>query len=235
MHMSEVPEGTGARLILERSKKHLTREERVAFGFIAACGVGAVIFGGLSFFSNVKKPFLISYTGPRYVTSAEKESEQTALQRITDTDEDGVSDYDELNIFSTSPYIADSDSDGKSDGSEILAGGDPNCASGKTCASTELIQSGANSAFLNAQAPEASETAVPTLDDTVNVLQELSVEEVRTFLESLGVEANQLAQLSDEEVMALYQEALGQAATELQNSDISAGGAEETEEATTTP
>ena len=67
------------------------------------------------------------------------------------------------------------------------------------------------------------------------MLQELSVEEVRTFLESLGVEANQLAQLSDEEVMALYQEALGQAATELQNSDISAGGAEETEEATTTP
>lgn len=234
--MSEVPEGTGARLILERSKKHLTHEERVAFGFIAACGVGAVIFGGLSFFSNVKKPFLISYTGPRYVTSAEKESEQTALQRITDTDEDGVSDYDELNIFSTSPYIADSDSDGKLDGSEILEGGDPNCAIGKTCASTELIQSGANSAFLSAQAPEAPDAAtVPTLNDAVSELQNLSVEDVRKLLESSGVDMDQLAQLSDEQVMALYQEALGQAATELQNSDISAGGAEETEEATTTP
>ncbi len=234
--MSEVPEGTGARLLLERSKKHLTHEERVAFGFIAACGIGAVIFGGLSFFSNVKKPFLISYTGPRYVTSAEKESEQTALQRITDTDEDGVSDYDELNIFSTSPYIADSDSDGKLDGSEILEGGDPNCATGKTCASTELIQSGANTAFLNAQAPEAPDpAAVPTLDDAVSVLQGLSISEVRQLLESSGVEADQLAQLSDEQVMALYQEALGQAATELQNSDISAGDTEETAQATTTP
>jgi len=234
-HMSEVPEGNGARLLLERSKKHLTREERVAFGFIAVCGVGAVIFGGLSFFSNVKKPFLISYTGPRYVTSAEKESEQTALQRITDTDEDGISDYDELNIFSTSPYIADSDSDGKLDGSEILEGGDPNCATGKTCASTELIQSGVDSAFLNAQAPQAPEAAVPTLNDAVSVLQDLPVAEVRQLLEKSGVEADQLAQLSDEQVMALYQEALGQAAAELKNSDVSTGGAEETAQATTTP
>jgi len=233
MHMSEVPEGTGARLLLERSKKQLTHEERVAFGFISACGVGAVIFGGLSFFSDVKKPFLISYTGPRYVTSAEKESEQTALQRITDTDEDGISDYDELNIFLTSPYIADSDSDGKSDGSEILAGDDPNCPAGKTCASTELIQSGANSAFLNAQAPEAPETAVPTLDDAVSELQNISVQEVRELLVGAGIEADQIAQLSDEQIMELYQQALSQAASELENS--AASGAEETTQATATP
>lgn len=220
-HMSEVPEENGARLLLERSKKHLTREERVAFGFIAACGVGAVIFGGLSFFSTIKKPFLISYTGPRYVTSAEKESEQVALQRIADTDKDGISDYDELNIFSTSPYIADSDSDGRQDGVEITEGGDPNCALGKTCASTELIQAGANSAFLNAQAPTApAATETPTLNDAVSVLQGLSVSEVRELLQGSGVEAEQLAQLSDEEIMALYQDALGQAATELQETDI---------------
>ena len=231
--MSEVPEENGARLLLERSKKHLTREERVAFGFIAACGVGAVIFGGLSFFSNVKKPFLISYTGPRYVTSAEKESEQTALQRISDTDEDGISDYDELNIFSTSPYIADSDSDGKSDGSEILAGDDPNCAAGKTCASTELIKSGVDSVFLNAQAPKEADTVAPTLEDAVGALQQLSVEEVRQMLEGSGVDVSTLSNLSDEEVMQLYQEALGQAAVELQNTDLSADAAGET--GTTTP
>lgn len=232
VHMSEVPEGNGARLILERSKKHLTREERVAFGFIAACGVGAVLFGGLSFFSNVKKPFLISYTGPRYVTSAEKESEQTALQRITDTDEDGVSDYDELNIFATSPYIADTDSDGRTDGAEILEGGDPNCALGKTCISSELIQSGASAAFLEAQVPEAPELAqVPTIEEAIGALQSLSVEEVRQMLAESGVDADQLAQLSDEQVMALYQDAISQAAIELQ-ADASV---EEAVDVTTTP
>lgn len=232
MHMSEVPEENGARLILERSKKQLTREERVAFGFIAVCGIGAVLFGGLSFFSNVKKPFLISYTGPRYVTSAEKESEQIALQRITDTDEDGISDYDELNIFATSPYIADTDSDGRPDGTEVLEGGDPNCALGKTCVSSELIQSGANAAFLESQAPESPEAAqVPTLEETLGALQSLSVEEVRQMLGESGVDTDQLAQLSDEQVMALYQDAINQAAVELQ-ADASLEG---TVDVTTTP
>lgn len=232
MHMSEVPQENGARLILERSKKHLTREERVAFGFIAACGVGAVLFGGLSFFSNVKKPFLISYTGPRYVTSAEKESEQTALQRITDTDEDGISDYDELNIFATSPYIKDTDSDGRADGAEILEGGDPNCALGKTCVSSELIQSGASAAFLESQVPQAPETIeTPTLEEAIGALQGLSVEDVRLMLGESGIEADQLAQLSDEEVMALYQDAVNQAAAELQAST----SVEEGVDGTTTP
>lgn len=232
MHMSEVPEETGARLLLERSKKHLTHEERVAFGFVAACGIGAVIFGGLSFFSNVKKPFLISYTGPRYVTSTEKESEQTALQRITDTDEDGISDYDELNIFATSPYIADTDSDGRADGTEILEGGDPNCALGKTCVSSELIQSGASAEFFESQAPESPEVVqVPTLEETLGALQSLSVEEVRQMLGESGVDADQLAQLSDEQVMTLYQDAINQAAAELQT-DASLEGAVDV---TTTP
>jgi hypothetical protein len=214
--MSEVPQENGARLVLERSKKNLTREERVAFGFIAVCGAGALIFGGLSFFSNVKKPFLISYTGPRYVTSAEKESEEVARQRITDTDSDGISDYDELNIFATSPYITDTDSDGRPDGAEILEGGDPNCALGKTCASSELLQSGVTAGFLETQAPAVTGTDVPSLEETVGALQQLSVGEVRQLLISSGADQTTLDALSDEQVMALYLEALGQASTELE-------------------
>lgn len=217
--MNEVPQENGARLVLERSKKQLTREERVAFGFIVACGVGAVVFGGLSFFSNVKKPFLISYSGPRYVTSAEKESEEVARQRITDTDDDGISDYDELNIFATSPYIADSDSDGRSDGAEITEGGDPNCALGKTCASSELLQSGVTPGFLSTTAPDASQAAstnIPSLEQTVGALQQLPIDQVRQLLISSGVDEASLSSLTDEQVMSLYLEALGQASTDLQ-------------------
>lgn len=216
--MNEVPQENGARLVLERSKKDLTREERVAFGFIAACGVCAVIFGGLSFFSNVRKPFLISYTGPRYVTSEEKESEEVARQRISDADEDGVSDYDELNIFATSPYIADSDSDGRSDGTEITEGGDPNCALGKTCASSELIQSGVTADFLQTQAPDASQasTDIPSLEETVGALQQLSIGEVRQLLVESGVDQASLDALSDDQVMDLYLQALGQASVDIQ-------------------
>ena len=221
--MSEVPQENGARLVLERSKKKLTHEERVAFGFITACGIGAVIFGGLSFISNVKKPFLISYTGPRYVTSAEKESEEVARQRITDTDSDGISDYDELNVFATSPYIADSDSDGRSDGTEIVEGGDPNCALGKTCASSDLINSSVTASFLETDAPTAPDANVPSLEETVGALQQLSVGEVRELLAGSGVDQASLDALTDEQVMALYLEALGQASTELEQEGVSSG------------
>jgi hypothetical protein len=216
--MRDAPEEPGTRLLLERSKKKLTHEERVAFGFIIACAVGAVIFGGLSFASNVRKPFLISYTGPRYTTSEEKESEETALQRLSDTDEDGISDYDELYIFFTSPYIADSDSDGRSDGTEIAEGGDPSCALGKTCISSETIQSSSMSGFLaqEPQAAEGEETEAPTLEQAVGTLQQLSIGEVREFLTASGVDPTELAALSDEQVMEMYLQALSQAATELQ-------------------
>lgn len=215
--MSEVPQENGARLVLERSKKKISHEERVAFGFIAACGVGAVIFGGLSAFSSIKKPFLITYTGPRYVTSDEKESEEIARQRMSDTDEDGVSDYDELNIFATSPYIADSDSDGRSDGAEIMAGEDPNCALGKTCVSSELVENRLSTSFLDTEAPAAPDTEIPSLEDAMGALQQLSVNEVRQLMIASGVDEASLSALSDEQVMALYLEALGQASTQLES------------------
>ncbi len=209
-HMTEVPEGNGARLLLERTKKQLSREERVAFGFITACGAGALILGSLFFMSNVKKPFLITYNGPRYVSSSEKESEQEALQRITDTDEDGVSDYDELRIFGTSPYIADTDSDGKNDGSEIAQGEDPNCVTGKTCITSETVQLPTVGGFTNIVEPEqSSQTATP--EEVLVSLKQLSIPEVREFLVEAGISAEEVNAMNDEQVMEFYTAALAQA------------------------
>ncbi len=48
-------------------------------------------------------------------------SDSTAI----DTDRDGVSDFDEQNLYRTSPEQADTDSDGVTDGIEIMRGYDP--------------------------------------------------------------------------------------------------------------
>ncbi len=45
-----------------------------------------------------------------------------------DTDDDGLSDGDEVNVYSTNPIASDSDADGLSDGQEITLGTDPNVA-----------------------------------------------------------------------------------------------------------
>lgn len=42
-----------------------------------------------------------------------------------DTDEDGILDYDEINLYETNPLDKDTDKDGYSDGVEILVGFDP--------------------------------------------------------------------------------------------------------------
>lgn len=42
-----------------------------------------------------------------------------------DTDSDGVSDFDEINLYGTDPEIADTDNDGVADGVEIIKGYDP--------------------------------------------------------------------------------------------------------------
>ena len=66
-------------------------------------------------------------------TSANLENIEMDATKSKDTDKDGLSDWDELYIYKTSPYIEDSDSDGYTDGQEVKSGKDPNCPTGQYC------------------------------------------------------------------------------------------------------
>ena len=45
---------------------------------------------------------------------------------LLDSDQDGISNFDEVNIYKTDPSLADSDGDGYIDGAEVLSGFNPN-------------------------------------------------------------------------------------------------------------
>jgi len=55
-------------------------------------------------------------------------TQRTGADASRDTDNDGVTDFDEINLFNTDPESADSDGDGFNDGVEILGGFDPSNA-----------------------------------------------------------------------------------------------------------
>lgn len=50
-----------------------------------------------------------------------------------DSDQDGLTDYQEMKVYGTSPFFADSDSDKATDAAEVAAGTDPNCPAGQQC------------------------------------------------------------------------------------------------------
>ena len=189
----------------------LSREQKAGFVFVIVCGLCALILGGQYLWTHMAAPFAISYTGPRFVTGSEEEAAEIAEQRKADTDFDTVSDYDELYIYKTSPYLEDSDSDGLADGAEISSGQDPNCAKGAACASADnedVLVSGGNAA-LDAEAAELA-ARQQALTQALMELYSLPVGEVRTLLIESGADAAQVEAMTDEEVSAMYQGILTQ-------------------------
>ncbi len=64
-------------------------------------------------------------------------AERTGEKASTDSDQDGVSDFDEVTIYKTNPFGADTDNDGFLDGAEILNGFDPLNAKSQTLVAYE--------------------------------------------------------------------------------------------------
>lgn len=126
-----------------------------------------------------------------------------------DTDGDGLSDYDEINIYGTSPYLEDTDSDGISDYDEIMRGSDPLCPEGKNCLGTGDYYSDTNIT------PTSTEMALDGgigLDDAdvskfeQMALGSISALELRSLLVENGADIEILNQISDEDLLASFQE-----------------------------
>lgn len=127
-----------------------------------------------------------------------------------DTDSDGLTDYEEQFTHKTSPYLEDSDSDGMTDKEEIDAGYDPNCPGMESC--NALIDADVGSAGTDsAQSATASR---------------LSPDKLRELLKASGATDEQLAVLSDEDLLSLYQQAAAQSGGQFTSgAPVTTGGA----------
>jgi len=122
----------------KRRYQSLDKKQRWSLLGLSLFTVLIVVLWGVQMKTNIYKPLNIP-PGGKVATVTPVNNENNLLDVYTkDTDQDGLSDYQETNNYNTSPYIPDSDSDGFTDGEEIARGTDPNCPSGKIC-QTEIV------------------------------------------------------------------------------------------------
>lgn len=199
------------RIRLPRQKPQYSREQKAALGIVISFGSLALVFGCFYLWKHIASPFTITYSGPRFLTGDEKDAEEARKAKQSDTDSDGVNDYDELHIYKTSPYLSDSDSDGKNDLAEITTGGDPNCATGSACDDVQPEQNEIEDSFLGDVADEYGDTPDPgTSEDiqTIETLANLSTDQIRQLLIEAGADPAAVQALSDEELEAYFAAAL---------------------------
>ena len=139
----------GIKRVRTREPRPLSSEQKVAFALLLFLGLGGIFFGFRSFGVNIQRPFDLQISkylqGERFVSTSQREQEELEASKTRDVDGDGLTDYDELQVYKTSPYLADSDSDGFNDKEEIFSNNDPNCPKGKTCtgiSSSEIVEDG---------------------------------------------------------------------------------------------
>jgi hypothetical protein len=113
--------------------------------------------------------------------------------RAKDTDGDGLSDWEELYVYGTSPYLEDTDSDGIPDKQEILAGSDPNCPGDRDCHEEIFVDT-----------PKDEDPQIPAAMPEFG--EDLSPAQLRQMLITSGMDKEILDAVSDEDLMSAFRE-----------------------------
>ena len=167
-------------------------------GAYLALGVVALlslVLGVWQLRTSIRLPFLPQSTSSPSDTASNAGSVDTgqddlAALQTKDTDSDSLSDYDELYIYNTSPYLKDTDSDSYDDKTEVTSGNDPNCPSGQTCVAPMTNTGTADNSAVNAQIPAPAA--------------------IRDLLKKNGVTDDVLAKYDDSTLVQLYREVAGE-------------------------
>ena len=191
-----------------------SKEEKLALIFLIVAGIGGLFFGVKYLGKNLEAPFVVVSKGGEYLTSDKKKEAEALAMQSRDTDGDTLNDYDEIYVYKTSAYLADSDSDGFTDASELTSGNDPNCPTGKECGGAPVeVAAGTG---VTAEPPTFDFGAAQgLLDNTTpdtSVPQEemgtLTASQLREMLLKNGADAAAIAKISDDDLLKMYADVL---------------------------
>jgi hypothetical protein len=203
-----------------QSFSSLPRSKKVAVVSLSFLALGVLGVWFWQFDNRLTNPF--KPTDAEVAAANETAKEKAAADeaaKTKDTDGDGLSDYDEINVYKTSPYLEDTDGDGISDYDEVKRGTDPLCKEGSDCslasAQKDALASTTASSTAGISTSASSTTATGPAS---NVDQSLLIKALngqgdastmRQILIQGGADADQVKLLSDSDLMEMYQDVLG--------------------------
>lgn len=184
---------------------------------LATIGVSGIIFGAYRVYDAVYGTFRVPEDERVSLTELENQSEEQFVSSILtlqtqDTDDDGLTDYEELYSYGTSLYLKDSDSDGINDLMELKSGSDPMCHKDKNCAPSPSLSEDILNELqgqLPAYPPAPDEVPVASPGTGAQENKSLSGAQLRALLEQSGFPRDQLDTLTDEELEKKWNEVTG--------------------------
>lgn len=187
--------------------------QRIALVMLLFVGVLTVGVGFFRIRTAITGPFNTQMTKADANPLAASAQEDPTLLKTRDTDSDGLSDFDELYVHRTSPYLKDTDSDGFDDKQELDSGHDPNCATGKVCFDSLASKSApsAGQGQSGAVTSQGSGTTQSALEADLAKLQSLTPVQVRALLKENGFTDEDLKDVDDATLTNLYRQSLEEA------------------------
>jgi len=202
----------------EEENNKLNKGQKIAVSFLAIFAVLVIGLWAAQFKQRINEPFNSNINGNTSSAGGVNSNNEADL-RLIDTDSDGLSDWDELNLYQTSPYLEDSDSDSLTDKNEINNNTDPNCPMGRDCneaVAGTVDQNVADNSQnkinnnLNLANPANNENASSTgAVNQENIFQgNADAATLRKLLLDSGMDEAILSQISDEDLLKSYQQTL---------------------------
>ena len=205
------------------TNKSLPRPQKNAVIFLSAVAVLIVVGWVWQMRAEIRRPFV--YNVGTDTTSNATTTDYINALKSRDTDGDGLSDYDEIYVYHTSPYLEDSDSDGIPDLQEIQQGTDPNCPQGKDCSapietaasSSPVVATSTNNSDQTVNGSSQSAITLPADLSSVGIntttLQnalsgQVDAATLRNLLIAGGANKADLDKISDADLMNSYQNTL---------------------------
>ncbi|MFA4818310.1 MAG: thrombospondin type 3 repeat-containing protein [Patescibacteria group bacterium] len=175
---------------------------------LGAVAILALVLGVWQIRNSISAPFaFVASSDANQTNQPPKVSDDIEALKTKDNDTDGLSDYDEIYLYQTSPYLKDSDSDGISDKTEVERGTDPNCPTGKNCGPVQFQPTAA----VDNNPLNLGNALAPT------------PEQIRAYLKQSGATDSLLASYSDQQLLDLYKQVAGEVAPQPASAPPTAG------------